>query len=148
MIEPVSSTVGAIVEFAEKEKVDLIMMGTRGLGGLRSSFSEASLPESSRTHTVQYSSSSERALAGFTLGLTAASIEPMTNSPKRRTMRTKRVIATYILSFSTSVHEDRSRDPGDGCRQQDDEPQLDYVHRIGVATPVGASSSGRRLELP
>ena len=35
VIEPVSSTVGAIVEFAEKEKADLIVMGTRGLGGFR-----------------------------------------------------------------------------------------------------------------
>ena len=35
IIEPVSSTVGAIVEYAEKEKVDLIVMGTRGLGGFR-----------------------------------------------------------------------------------------------------------------
>jgi len=35
VIEPVSSTVGAIVEFAEKEKVDLIVMGTRGLGGFK-----------------------------------------------------------------------------------------------------------------
>jgi nucleotide-binding universal stress UspA family protein len=30
-----ASTVGAIVEFAEKEKVDLIVMGTRGLGGFK-----------------------------------------------------------------------------------------------------------------
>ena len=35
VIEPVSSTVGAIVEFAEKEKVDVIVMGTRGLGGFK-----------------------------------------------------------------------------------------------------------------
>ena len=35
VLEPVSSTVGAIVEFAEKEKVDLIVMGTRGLGGFK-----------------------------------------------------------------------------------------------------------------
>jgi nucleotide-binding universal stress UspA family protein len=35
VIEPVSSTVGAIVEFAEKEKVDMIVMGTRGLGGFK-----------------------------------------------------------------------------------------------------------------
>ena len=35
VIEPVSSTVGAIVEFAEKEDIDLIVMGTRGLGGFR-----------------------------------------------------------------------------------------------------------------
>ena len=35
VIEPVTSTVGAIVEFAEKEKVDLIVMGTRGLGGFK-----------------------------------------------------------------------------------------------------------------
>jgi nucleotide-binding universal stress UspA family protein len=35
VVEPVSSTVGAIVEFAEKEKVDMIVMGTRGLGGFR-----------------------------------------------------------------------------------------------------------------
>ena len=35
VIEPVSSTVGAIIEFAEKEKIDLIVMGTRGLGGFK-----------------------------------------------------------------------------------------------------------------
>jgi nucleotide-binding universal stress UspA family protein len=35
VLEPVSSTVGAIIEFAEKEKVDLIVMGTRGLGGFK-----------------------------------------------------------------------------------------------------------------
>jgi len=35
VVEPVSSTVGAIVEFAEEEKVDLIVMGTRGLGGFK-----------------------------------------------------------------------------------------------------------------
>ncbi len=35
VIEPVSSTVGAIIEYAEKEDVDLIVMGTRGLGGFK-----------------------------------------------------------------------------------------------------------------
>jgi nucleotide-binding universal stress UspA family protein len=35
VLEPVSSTVGVIVEFAEKEQVDLIVMGTRGLGGFK-----------------------------------------------------------------------------------------------------------------
>jgi len=35
VIEPVASTVGAIVEFAEKEKADLIVLGTRGLGGFK-----------------------------------------------------------------------------------------------------------------
>lgn len=35
VLEPVSSTVEAIIEYAENEKADLIVMGTRGLGGFR-----------------------------------------------------------------------------------------------------------------
>lgn len=35
VVQPVASAADAIVEFATSQKVDLIVMGTRGLGGIR-----------------------------------------------------------------------------------------------------------------
>lgn len=101
VIEPVSSTVGAIVEYAEKEKADLIVMGNAGLGRVQKAASWERL-DRSRLPRGLLCPDSQMSLAQKTAGHPAASTGPKTNRPNRRTQSTIRVIATYIRSFSAA----------------------------------------------